>query len=344
MGHLQHLQHLGHLGHVLGGGARRRPTFAERMAASGPSVWLRLAESSGTTAADASGNGRHGAYVNAPALARVGAIRGEALGAVRLTAASVQRVSVPNFTTGAAAFTVQVWVRVASMVSNQRIISQRDASGEWFDIFLSAINQINLFDGSGTYSAAATPLTTGQWHLVTLAVAANVYRLYLDGVEVKTGAWVNNVSTSPLVVGDLDFATTPLDGWVDEAALWAGTALPAATIRAFYDAGIKTMVTVAAARASATEAVFTFSSAYTKLAAVAAADVANMEISPSASGYVAPSSISLIADPTGSFIRNEYAGTVVVGDAWRITSDFDPAKLTFGADKYLKVPSSGVLT
>jgi hypothetical protein len=57
-------------------------TFASVMAAKTPSIWCRLGESSGTTAADASGNGRDGTYSGGPDPRRAGALTGDANTAV----------------------------------------------------------------------------------------------------------------------------------------------------------------------------------------------------------------------------------------------------------------------
>ncbi len=57
-------------------GRAAAPSYSASVLADSPLAYWRLGEASGTTAADASGNGRTGSYLNTPTLGAAGALAG----------------------------------------------------------------------------------------------------------------------------------------------------------------------------------------------------------------------------------------------------------------------------
>src|SRR5262249_20602336 len=93
-----------------------------------PLAYWRLGDTSGTTATDASGNGRHGTYQNSPTLNQTGALVGDANGSVLLNG-STQYVSVADVAAfGTAAVSAEGWVFLTAPVAGPSPVLNRRTS------------------------------------------------------------------------------------------------------------------------------------------------------------------------------------------------------------------------
>lgn len=215
-------------------------SYPDVIALDSPLAYWRFNETSGTAAADSSGNARNGTYAGGAYLNEPGLVTGSPSVAFdgadgRMT---VAHGSWLDLTT---AITVEAWVRFHSTPDNLDALFAREYTSDQIPYFLDIDSgkfrwgHYNMGTGpalSGTTTIAA--LTT--YHVVGVKDATH-YRLYVNGVE---EANVADASALPVNSGSLGFAFLPGIGrytlcFIDEAAIY-GTALSAARILAHYNA------------------------------------------------------------------------------------------------------------
>ncbi|MBV9255348.1 MAG: hypothetical protein JO054_14040, partial [Actinobacteria bacterium] len=196
---------------------------------SAPLAWWRLGETSGTTAADASGNGHAGTYVGSPSLSQTGAISGDTDKAVKFngTSQSVTTSGVPDFA-GAAPFSLEAWVKPATTdTGNPRILAKETSSGTHQGYLLYLHNNTVNFQRYDTAGAADTATTasaiptTSFSHLVATYDGATM-RIYVNGVLSASQASTRSMASLPggtqlnLALGQ----SSRLNGTIDEAAVY----------------------------------------------------------------------------------------------------------------------------
>ena len=218
--------------------------YSATVLADSPAAYWRLGEASGTTAADASGNGRAGSYLNTPTLGQPGALSGDANTAVAFNGTN-EYVQVPYAgPLNPATFTVEAWAFVTGGQGTFRsLVTSRDyAAGNSRGYVLYAGNDNNwqFWTGNGSWEVLDGPaVTLNQWtHLVASYDGASM-RLYVNGALASSqGAGYLQNAVRPLRVasGNTDGAANFfLPGRVDEVAVYAG-ALSAARVSAHYAA------------------------------------------------------------------------------------------------------------
>lgn len=219
-------------------------TYSDEVLADSPLAYYRLGEASGTTMVDSSGNGRNGTYTGSPlpTLGVTGLLTGDSDTAAHFAGGSggfgeTTYASWMDATT----LTVEAWVN-PDLVTAQIGIAQRDASPRCWLMRLTNAGvdgrvDFVVWNSTGTLHQiiADTPLTPGVESHVVGRCDGSTIKIFVDGVEVKSGAFTGTVrggSSAPLRVGN----TPTFDGILDEVAIY-GTALSAARILAHYDAG-----------------------------------------------------------------------------------------------------------
>jgi hypothetical protein len=198
------------------------------LSTAGLASYWRLGDASGATAADARGQAP-GTYVGGPGLGARGALGSDADTAVRFDGADDEMQSGT-----AAAGTLEGWFFWEGGVA-----LMRDST--------SAAGWILAFDSGGrvAYRVAGTTFTTSLatadvrdgWHHVVVTVAGDATAFYLDGVLVQTDAGAG--ATPPAMPWHVmrNGTTSQFSrGRADEIAVYTD-ALPAATIRAHFEAG-----------------------------------------------------------------------------------------------------------
>ena len=200
-----------------------------------------LDETSGTSAADSSGNGHTGTYFNSPTLATAGLLTD---GGTSITTTSTAFVEFPFGTVSASPFSVEDWYKYTS--SSTPLIPWRDATGSngWF-LRLDQTNIAVRVSGTDrTTSTLSSTVKDGNRHQFVLTVDGTTNKLYVDGSQVDS--WSQSPATaplSPLKVGKNGTAAQYSPGIYDAVSVYA-SALSAARVLAHYNAGIA--VTVAA--------------------------------------------------------------------------------------------------
>lgn len=205
-------------------------------------AYYRFDETSGTTAADSSGNGQT-ASLSGGATFSAG-IQGNA---VTLNGTS-QYVSVPSgLLSNAASFSVSAWVKLTSSPTWCRLFDF--GSGTTAYMFLSpnsgsattrfAITSAGL--GQEQQVNTTSPLPTGSWEHVVVTLSGSTATLYLQGVSVAQNTSMTLTPTSlgstpQTWIGRSQYGSDPyLNGQIDNFRVY-GRALTPSEVRELYSA------------------------------------------------------------------------------------------------------------
>ncbi|MEO7098790.1 MAG: LamG-like jellyroll fold domain-containing protein, partial [Luteolibacter sp.] len=199
-------------------------------------VRLKFDETSGTTAADSSGNGYPGTAVNSPTW-----ISGQFNNAINLANTSSQCVTMPSgVVTGVDDFTISTWVKMTSLGNWARLFDLGTGTTNY--MFLApqgpTANRIRFAIRTPSVneqiinSTVNTPV--GTWFHVAVTLAGTTGRLYINGVEAgsNTGMTLKPSSLGPTnlnYLGKSQFADPYLNGALDDFRIY-GRAFSAAEI------------------------------------------------------------------------------------------------------------------
>lgn len=220
-----------------------RPTadFPTLVHSSGPAGYWRLGDT-GSTDADASGNGNDGHDVDAVEHGVPGALAGSDDTAVRLAGGYVD---VPNSPTVAMSgpFTIAAWVKTTAANRQQGIVEKYNVpSPDGYLLRLGDDGRLQGYVTNDTSSAGATGatvVTPNVWHFVAVTADGSSLKVYLDGF--LDGSTSTSLLTQP---GKLDLrlgargddTAYRLQGDLDEVAVYPH-ALSLDQIRTQYLAG-----------------------------------------------------------------------------------------------------------
>lgn len=223
--------------------------LAAEVLADSPAGFWPLDETSGTTAADLSGNGRDGTYTGSYSL-------GSAVGSLPGVDLTGGYVSIPDnaaWSSSAGAnglLTVEAWVKFDTLAAQMNVVCKGAASNYEFD-FRTGDATASAFLGQVYTSAGGVVMGPGQaadqvaagivLHLVfTYDRAAQSLIVYKQGVALSSDSTASSTAsdgTAPLLIGErADGAGVTLDGQIGCVAIYP-TALSAARIAAHYAAG-----------------------------------------------------------------------------------------------------------
>jgi fibronectin type 3 domain-containing protein len=203
-----------------------------------PVSWLKLNETSGTSAADATGNNNAGTLVNVPVW-----IGGKAGNALSLNGTN-QYASLPNgVTANLHDFTVATWVYWNGGNNWQRVFDFGRGTSSY--MFLSPKNgatgkvrfAITTNGGGGEQKIDGNAaLVSGGWHHVAVTLSGSTGTLYIDGQQVgqNTAMTIRPSdlgATTQNWIGRSQYSDPYLNGRVDDFRLYAG-ALSATEIAA----------------------------------------------------------------------------------------------------------------
>jgi hypothetical protein len=216
--------------------------YAAAVMADSPYAYWRFNETSGTVAADSSGNGIGGTYVNTPTLGQAGPLAEPGNTAVRFTRSSSEYMNVAATFGGAGwnQVTVEAWVNLASSSSDfQAIVSSLGLNFVHLQVFGVGGNVV-FGTGGDAILPILTPAQTTGWHHVALTAKAGEQRLYLDGNLIGSAASPlgDVIAATPIRVGAGYSGGRFFDGWIDEVAIYR-SALSEAQIDAHIAAAIQ---------------------------------------------------------------------------------------------------------
>lgn len=224
-------------------------SYSSEVLADSPSLYLRLGESSGTTATDSSGNGATGTYQNTPTLGVAGPLVADSDTAVTFASASSQYVStgttaVANSTT----ITLEAWIK-SSTLNVAKSIIDRDSTTTVQRAYQFRTGTTGKLEALYWLSSAGlktlsgnTTLVTGTWYHVAFTYDGTIAKLYVNGVaESNTQSFTDTIrsSTNGVHVARNQSAAPGAQYWngtLDEVAVYP-TALSATRIMAHYLVG-----------------------------------------------------------------------------------------------------------
>lgn len=213
-------------------------SYSEQVIADGASAYWRLGEASGTSAADATGNGNTGTYVNTPTLGVAGAVSGDT--AVTFASASAEHLTTLADATDlpSSAWSMEAWFRTSTTGARQNILVRTTGSRPGLFVFSNNRVLCQVFDGAINVNVSPTAtVTDGLWHHVVGTYDGVSIRVYLDGVlgAGPTASNVYSVVAGTFYIGIQQGLTEPFDGTLDEVALYP-LALTAAQVLDHYKA------------------------------------------------------------------------------------------------------------
>jgi hypothetical protein len=211
--------------------------YADAILANNPYAYYRLNETGGTTVQDASGNGRNGTFVNAPALNQAGALAEPGNSAVRFTASSGQYVNIPLAFGGAgwSQVTVEAWINIAAATSDfQAIVSSTGLDFVHFQAYVAGQNVVYATPNNANLPIISQSLA--GWHHVVMTAKSGEQALYIDGTLAGSASatFTNLTGASSLRIGS-GYSNRFFNGLIDEVAIYS-TALTEAQIDTHYAA------------------------------------------------------------------------------------------------------------
>jgi hypothetical protein len=217
--------------------------YKDAILADSPVGYWRLAETSGTTAADGIA-GRHGTYTNGPTLNQTGALNGDTNPAVSFDGVD-DRVVVPYTSAlNPAQFTVEAWARPTGGTNTNRAVASTwyanagtTRRGYWLGANSSNQWVLQIADGSGHNDAIGPAPTLNTWTHLVGTYDGTTARLYVNGILANSAAatLVAN-TTEPFTSGETAFNggwTDPYPGRLDEVAVY-NTVLSQTRIQVHY--------------------------------------------------------------------------------------------------------------
>jgi len=220
-------------------GSGESPNSVEASATPSSSLqaYLKFDEASGTSAADATGNGWIGTLVNSPTW-----VTGYSNNAVNLSSGSSQYVTLPaGVVSNLNDFTISAWVNQSSISTWSRIFDF--GTGQSVYMFLAPRNgQNNLIrfaitvggGGGEQHIDGTAALPTGVWKHVAVTLSGSKGVLYVDGVPVGTNSAMTLTpaslgNTTQNYIGKSQYNDPYLNGQVDEFRIYR-TALSASEV------------------------------------------------------------------------------------------------------------------
>jgi hypothetical protein len=220
-------------------------SYASDVLALSPIGYWRLAEPSGTTAADETANNRDGTVSGAT----VGQAGIPAGGGAYLFDGSNDFVGITSHAdfdfTGTSAFTVVFWMNTAAAPGTTRFVVAKNANDgsatrQGWGVrhhTSGSIESVRYLNGTGEFDNSGVAVGVDAWHMVAFVVDGSTVQVFLDGVGATADAIATSLLANPgdLKIGSGD-ATGFYAGYLAEVAIFA-SALSEATIDALYASG-----------------------------------------------------------------------------------------------------------
>ncbi len=208
-----------------------------------PTLYWRLGEASGTTAADAGSNGNTGTYRNSVTRGQSGALNG-----VNNTAISVQGngfVSSDASFVNPTTYAVEAWFKTTSTTGGKIVGfgNARTGNSSSYDrhVYMTGdgILHFGVYTGQEVTLDSAAALNDGKWHHVVAQQTADGMKLYIDGslTAQNQEAAAQNYTGYWRVGGDSGWAGTGyFTGSIDDVAVYSQP-LSGAQVEEHYEVG-----------------------------------------------------------------------------------------------------------
>jgi hypothetical protein len=215
-------------------------SYSSTVLADSPALYWRLGESAGATAADASGNGRTGAYGSGVTKGTAGALSGDADTAVTLDDTVNGKVT-STYSPFTGNFTIEGWAKRTDTLTEDVLFAS--SAVNYVSLTLTAASNDVVFDpnssGGGVDTWAGAWPGTGTWvhWALTYTAAGTVAELFINGVSQGTrNTDVGAMTNTAFVVGWHPGDGAGFKGSVDEVAVYSSV-LSSARILAHYQVG-----------------------------------------------------------------------------------------------------------
>lgn len=205
-------------------------------------LYWRLGDTSGSTAADASGNSRTGTYQNSPTLNQESGLAGDTTnGSTKFNGTNQYVSRASESAMNASAFTWEIWFK--SSDTSATLVDRDDGSSNRyarFEIDSSGYLNAGIRFTTGVYTnfTATAKVNDNKWHHAVLTYNGSYVVIYCDGKRILKTAETRTM-TSPTIalnIGRNNAAANYFDGYLDEFVYYA-YALTSAQVRARYQAG-----------------------------------------------------------------------------------------------------------
>ncbi|MDN3444170.1 PKD domain-containing protein [Microbacterium sp. APC 3901] len=217
--------------------------YGSTVVKSDPTLYWRLAETTGTVVQDASGAGQRGTYVGANTKGQAGALQGVADSSVTFSGGqAISRTAFVN----PVVYSTEAWFKTTSTSGGKIIGFGNSATGNSssYDrhVYMTSAGQLvfGATNGGQVRLTSSDAYNNGQWHHVVATQGSSGMRLYVDGALV--GENTNRVSGNYTgywhVGGDVSWGPggNTFLGTIDEVAVYPSV-LPAATVTDHYSLG-----------------------------------------------------------------------------------------------------------
>jgi hypothetical protein len=218
-------------------------TYADSVSADDPSLEWRLAESSGTDAADASGQGHAGTYNGGHSFGQSGPLSGSSNPSVDFDGTNGRVNSSYNPFVNGGQITIEGWANRDTNTTDDALFGGNGSSPPRL-LLMAGSNDVQFrplaTNGTEQTWTNAWP-DTGQWvhWAVILRESTDTAELFINGNSLGTRTVSQAYATTPgnFEVGVSGSTNNPFDGRLDEVAVY-GQALSAQRIAAHHDAGV----------------------------------------------------------------------------------------------------------
>ena len=200
--------------------AQAAPLYADAVLDDGPLTYLRLSETTGTVAQDASPHDRDGSFVGAPSLGVVGPFLDAG------TAVGLAKTDTITAAVDASSSTVELWVRPSRLARGQQagIVAHGDPSGDGWALGIGTKRKL-AFKTGGVVLTSKVSLPADAWTQLDVTFTDKKVLIYRNGALAKSlnrnGATPTS-SNGALVVGGNGAGafTGAYAGRVDEVAVF----------------------------------------------------------------------------------------------------------------------------
>ena len=164
--------------------------------------YWKLDESSGSTAADSSGNGNSGTYNGATSSTSVPTVHFTDPYSRSLNGTSdFIRIPTPSIINSLTTATVSTWIKTTNSSSREFILSTWDGTNG-FQLFINGSGKDYLWaDSNATGLAGTKIISDGNWHHLVMVLDGTTGYLYVDGTLDVTAARTMHATTRDVQIG-----------------------------------------------------------------------------------------------------------------------------------------------
>jgi hypothetical protein len=220
---------------VLNAGPAAASTYSSAVLADSPVAYWRLGESSGTTAADSSGNGHGGTYTSTGVSYGASAIVSDGDTAVSFSGGSMTAAASTalNIHSG----TIEGWIQGGTQSGTPYLFGKPGT----IDAYLGSGGDLRTYDNStGTELRTGVILTDNQPHYIVITYQSGVTngtKVYVDTHLVLVTTLTYRIDSLPFSIGDNSCCySVPYHGTIDEVAFY-NTLLSPSRMATHYQAG-----------------------------------------------------------------------------------------------------------